>query len=207
MVTTAPRPVICVVEPGMLSMRNSNLPAWEAFDAAKFDEFMKWALTSAEARNFDTIAIDSVSQIAEIILTEELKKNKDPRKAYGEMSRRVMEHVNSLYFAPNKHIYMICKQGSVETGKQTIVEGGVFRVESIIQRRPYFPGQDLNIKVPHLFDEIVYVGRVTLPGQNKEVVGLRTVETSEFLARDRSGNLAEIEPPDLTALFNKAMVK
>mgnify|MGYP001589050309 CR=1 FL=1 len=42
MINTAPRPVLCVVEPGMLSMRTSNVPAWEAYDCGKIDEFFKW---------------------------------------------------------------------------------------------------------------------------------------------------------------------
>ena len=192
MVNSAPRPVLCVVEPGMLSMRTSNVPAWEAYDSARIDEFFKWLFTSAEAKNFDTVGIDSISQVAEIILTDELKKNKDGRKAYGEMSRRVMEIVNALYYLPQKHIYLI--------GKQSVVD------ENGIQRKkPYFPGQDLNVKIPHMYDEILHIGQVNMPGMPKPVVAIRTAETFDIMARDRSGRLAELEPPDLSALFAKAM--
>ena len=87
-IKTAPRPVLCVVEPGMLSMRDAvNIPAWDAYTPERIDEFFKWLFTSAEAKNFDTVGIDSISQLAEIILTQELNRNKDGRKAYGEMSR------------------------------------------------------------------------------------------------------------------------
>lgn len=192
MVNSAPRPVLCVVEPGMLSMRTSNVPAWEAYDTARINEFFDWLFKSKEASNFDTVAIDSISQMAEIILTEELKRNKDGRKAYGEMSRRVMEIVNALYYLPQKHIYLIGKQSVVD-------EGGIMR------KKPYFPGQDLNVKVPHMYDEILHIGQVNLPGMAKPVVGIRTAETFDIMARDRSGRLAEIEPPDLAALFAKAM--
>ena len=192
MINTAPRPVLCVVEPGMLSMRTSNVPAWEAYDAPKIDEFFKWLFTSNEARNFDTVGIDSISQLAEIILTEELKRNKDGRRAYGEMSRRVMEIVNALYYLPQKHIYLIGKQALAD-------EGGMMR------KKPYFPGQDLNVKIPHMYDEILHIGQANIPGQAKPVVAIRTAETFDIMARDRSGRLAELEPPDLTALFNKAM--
>src|SRR4051794_11666434 len=85
---TAPRPVMCVVEPGMLSMRSSSIPCWEAYTAEKIDEFFDWLFTSREAANFDSVGIDSISQLAEIILTQELdpKRNKDGRAAYGKMS-------------------------------------------------------------------------------------------------------------------------
>lgn len=194
LVLTAPRPVMCVVEPGMLSMRNAhNIPAFEAHTAEKIDDFFKWVFSSNETRNFDTICIDSISQMAEIILTQELKRNKDGRKAYGEMSRRVMDIVNQLYYLPQKHIYLIAKQAVVD-------ESGVMR------KKPYFPGQDLNVKIPHLFDEILHIGQVNIPNQPKPVTAIRTAETFDILARDRSGNLSEIEPPDLTALFTKAML-
>lgn len=77
-IKTAPRPVLCVVEPGMLSMRDAvNIPAWDAYTPERIDEFFKWLFTSAEAKNFDTVGIDSISQLAEIILTQELNRNKD----------------------------------------------------------------------------------------------------------------------------------
>lgn len=193
LIMTAPRPVLCVVEPGMLSMRQAtNIPAFEAYTPERIEEFFDWIFRSPEARNFDTVAFDSASQVAEIILTQELKRNKDGRKAYGEMSRRCMDYFNGLYFLPNKHVYLIAKQTVVD-------EGGVMR------RKPYFPGQDLNVKVPHLYDEILHLGQVNLPGMGKPVVGIRTAEAFDIMARDRSGKLAELEPPDLSALFAKVM--
>ena len=192
LINTAPRPVLCVVEPGMLSMRNSNVPAWEAYDVPRIHEFFKWLSQSNESKNFDTVGVDSISQLAEIILTDELKKNKDGRKAYGEMSRAVMEIVNALYYLPNKHIYLIGKQSVAD-------ENGVMR------KKPYFPGQDLNVKVPHMYDEILHIGMNQVPGMQKPVIAIRTAESYDTMARDRSGRLAELEPPDLASLFTKAM--
>lgn len=194
LIKTAPRPVLCVVEPGMLSMRDANqIPAWDAYTPERIDEFFTWLFKSQEAQQFDTVGIDSVSQLAEIFLTQELKRNKDGRKAYGEMSRRVMDLVNGLYYLPNKHIYLIGKQGTND-------ENGV------TTKRPYFPGQDLNVKVPHLYDEILHIGEANVPGMNKPVVAFRCQPTFGIMARDRSGNLAEYEPPDLGAMFKKAML-
>lgn len=190
---TAPRPVLCVTEPGMLSMRDAHdIPAWEAYTPAAIAEFFKWAKESNEARNFDTICVDSASQMAEIILKEELLRNKDGRKAYGEMARKVMDYLNDLYYMPQKHVYLIAKQGNFD-------EGGVQVT------KPYFPGQDLNVRVPHMFDEILHIALVNIPAQPKPVTGIRSTPTFNIMARDRSGNLAEIEPPHLGNLFNKIM--
>jgi len=206
MLNTAPRPVLLACEPGLKSMRGSNLPTWEAYTPEKIKEFFDWFFKSKEVSAFDTLAIDSGSQMAEIYLAEQLVKQKHGMKAYGEMARQCMEYFDQLFFLPQKHIVLICKQQKAEVGKQLIRnDQGGFEVEMTYQAQPYFPGNELNIKVPHRYDEILYVGKAMIPGQRGEVTAIRTQGTTEILARDRSGQLAELEPPDLTALFNKAM--
>lgn len=205
LINTAPRPVLLVTEPGMLSMRGSNVPAWEAYTAPLIVEFFEWFLKSREASNFDTLGIDSISNIAEIILAEELQKVKHGMKAYGNMSERTMKIANDLYYMPQKHIVMIAKQGLIENGRQTILQNGEVTYEPIMQKRPFFPGKDLNVKVPHLFDNVLHLGEAVVPGQPKPVRALRTKEIPEVFARDRLGNLGELEPPDLSSLFAKAM--
>jgi len=191
LVQTCPRPVMLVIEPGMMTMRQSKIPAFEAATAERIDEFFAWIFGSQEARQFDTLAVDSVSQMAEVFLTRELGRWKDGRKAYGEMSRHIMDKIiNPLYYLPQKHIYLIAKQGTEgETGK----------------KRPYFPGQDLNVKVPHLFDEVWHIGMENIPGVVGPQRAIRTRESFDTMARDRSGMLNELEPPDIGALFSKAM--
>ena len=205
LMNTAPRPVLLVTEPGMLSMRGSTIPAWEAYTPALVVEFFEWFMKSREASNFDTLCIDSISNIAELILADELAKVKHGMKAYGNMSERVMKICNDLYYMPQKHIAMIAKQATVENGRQTILQGGEIIYEPIMQKRPFFPGKDLNVKVPHLFDNVMHLGEVVMPGQPKPVRALRTKEIPEVFARDRLGNLAELEQPDLSLLFAKAM--
>jgi hypothetical protein len=103
-----------------------------------------------------------------------------------------MDIVNQLYYMPQKHVYLIAKQAVYD-------EGGIQK------KRPFFPGQDLNVKVPHMYDEVLHFGLVNVPGQPKPVVGIRCQESFDIMARDRSGKLNEIEPPDLSAIFLKCM--
>lgn len=190
-IKTAPRPVVLAVEPGLLSMRDAtNIPAFEAETPAKIDDFFNWFFGSKEATNFDTLCIDSISQLAEVYLTQELKRNKDGRKAYGDLSRKVMEIANALYYLPNKHVYLIAKMGTYDENGTSI-------------RKPYFPGQDLNIKIPHLFDEVIYIDKMQIPGVAQPTLAFRTQSTYGIHARDRSGRLAEFEPPHLGQLFQK----
>jgi hypothetical protein len=72
-------------------------------------------------------------------------------------------------------------------------------------RHPYFPGQDLNVKVPHLFDEILHLAPAVIPGIAGEQIAFRTKGQFGIMARDRSGRLSELEYPDLTSLFAKCM--
>lgn len=193
-VQTAPRPVLCVVEPGMLSMRRAtNVPAWEAHTVPKIKEFFDWLKKSNEAKNFDTVCVDSISQMAEVILEDKLKRIAHGMKAYGEMAREVMDILSDLFYMPQKHMYLIAKQGIEEVGAGK-------------RYRPFFPGQDLNTRVPHLFDIIMRCERVRLPETNgAEVVAFRTKESPDAMARDRSGLLNEFEPPNLAAIFAKVM--
>jgi len=205
LINTAPGPVILATEPGLLSMKGSQVPTWEAFTIEKIGEFFKWFTESKEAANFDTLAIDSGSQLAEISLNYHLERNKDGRKAYGELSIEVMKWFDSLYYMPQKHILLICKQMSAEVGKQVMKQAGAFVVEMVYQAQPYFPGKDLNIKIPHRYDEILHISKVSIPGMVEPQMAIRSKGTAEILARDRSGMLAELEPLNLTNLFNKCM--
>lgn len=191
LLNTAPRPVLLAVEPGLLSMRGSTIPTCMAQTPEQIIDFFEWLEKSPEARNYDTVGIDSASQIAEIFLERELNRksksgNKvDGKAAYGEMARLAFERLNTLYWLREKHIYIICKQDNSEA-----------------QKRPYFPGKDLNVKVPHLYDEILHLDKMSVPSIG-EVIALRTQSSYDAFARDRSGRLAEFEQPNLTQVFNK----
>lgn len=204
-VKTAPRPVIGVCEPGMMTMRDSNLPAFAMTTPAAIKEFFDWTFNSRECDQFDTICIDSVSEMAELVLAEEMRMNKDPRRSYGRMSERCMEWLNGLFFMKNKHVYLIAKQSYHEEIVSSIVNG-VPSIENIKRAEPYFPGQDLPMKVSHRYDLIAQCNKGTIPG----VPGgphsyFRCTPSQTIHARDRSGKLAEYEPLDLSALFKKAM--
>lgn len=191
-INTAPRPVLLFCEPGLLSMKGSNVASYPGFSVKAVDDFFEWVCKSNEVRNFDTIGVDSVSQMAEICLAEELVKQRDPRKAYGNMSQWVMKHLSMLYFMQNKHAYLIAKEARVDNGDQQGVKA-------------YFPGQDLGVKVPHLYDLIARIAQTVVPGQVNKVTAIRCRESGYEHARDRSNMLNELEPPNLAKLFAKVM--
>src|SRR4051812_35860208 len=89
-VNTAPRPVLLACEPGLLSMRNSTVPTFQAHTPKLIDEFFEWLFNSAETKNFDTVAIDSASEMSTLYLAQAEKNNKHGLAAYGDMAEDVM---------------------------------------------------------------------------------------------------------------------
>jgi len=187
-INSAPRPVLLATEPGLLSMRNSNVPTWVAPTKAKIDEFMKWFEHSAETKNFDTLAIDSISQMCNIALDESTSKH--GLAQYGDMADYVMPYFQRLYYMKEKHMYLVAKEDLTSDGK----------------RRPAFPGQQLNGSngVSHLYDCILRVARVPIPNVG-ETIAFQCNGSYDVIARNRTGTLADFEPIDFSALVKKVM--
>ena len=191
LIKTAPRPVLCVVEPGMLSMRDAhNVPAWEAYTPKAIDEFAAWLFGSAESRQFNTVGIDSVSQMAEIILTEELARNKDGRKAYGEMNEVIIKLVKAFRDIPKKNVILICQQAKVQDS-----EGRILYSASM-------PGKTLSPALPFLFDLVACL-RVR-KDENGEYKRAFQFEPDEIYdCKQRGGKVNAFEPADWSIIFNK----
>lgn len=189
LISTAPRPLLLATEPGLLSMRGSVVPTYLADTPNKINEFFEWFFKSNEANQFDTLGVDSGSEMAGIYLIDSLAKNKHGMKAYGDMAESVEKWLRKLYFLPNKHIYFIAKQ-------EIITENNY--------KRPYFPGKYLPVQIPHLFDFVLNLDIHAVPGMG-QVKALQCMESFDRMARARTGNLNMYEQPDLGYLFNKAM--
>ena len=64
------------------------------------------------------------------------------------------------------------------------------------------PGARLGAELPYLFDEVFQIGIGKTP-DGVEYRYLRTHPDIQSEAKDRSGCLDALEPPDLTHIFNK----
>lgn len=191
-VNTCPRPVLLATEPGLLSMRGSNVPTWLGYDVATIEEFFKWFFGSEETKNFDTIAVDSITQMPEIYLLEAQKNNKHGLKAYGEMATNTMKHLRALYYTKYKHTFLIAKEAVTND------ENG-FKM-----KRPHFPGQQLPVEIPHMYDAILHLAKHNVPSMGP-TLSFQCHGTVDIMCRDRTGSLSEYEPPNFAALVAKAM--
>lgn len=190
-INSAPRPVLLACEPGLLSMRNSNVPTAWCLNSAQIDDFCQWCFHSNESKNFDTVCIDSGTQMAEVYLSRAESKNAHGLAAYGQMSRDTYKQLESLFYLQQKHVYLICKQ-------EIIAQQG------ITMKRPYFPGRELPVKVPHLYDCILQLDMHNVPGIG-QVKAFRCQGSMDTIARNRTGTLNEFEEPHFGKLVAKAM--
>ena len=104
--STAPNPLIISAESGLMSLADLDIPVIEVTTKDEVDEAYKYALES----DYDTICLDSISEIAEVVLAGEKKNFKDGRKAYGVMNDQMVPLIRNFRDIKDKHIYFTSKQ-------------------------------------------------------------------------------------------------
>lgn len=188
---TAPAPLIVSAEAGLLSLRNNEVPVALVRNIDELTEIYSWAANSKEAWAFSTICLDSLTEIAEVFLASAKRTVKDPRQAYGEMLEKMLVLVKAFRDLPGRNIYMSAKQ-----------EWTKDEATGICRYQPMMPGQKLGPQLPYLFDEVFRMGlNKTAAGQ--EFTFLQTKGDLQYDAKDRSGALDPLEPPDLSVIIRK----
>lgn len=205
---TAPNPIMISAESGLLSLKKENLdrifgpnnpavaynmPVATVNCVQDLTDMYNWCANSHEAGNFQTICLDSLSEIAEVVLINAKAQAKDPRQAYGELITQMENLIRLFRDLPGKHVYMAAK---MEPSKDELT--------GIVKYGPSMPGAKLGSKLPYFFDEVFRLGT------NKDQQGnsfrfLQTQPDMQFEAKDRSGALAQMEYPFLSQVFNKIM--
>lgn len=194
-VVTAPRPMLFSIEKGLLSIQGENVPVWDMDGKVdEFVKFMEWVEKSNEVRQFDTIYVDSLSELSTLLLDMELPKAKDPRQAYGAMADKVLKWVRTLNSLPNKHIALLAKQEIISSN-------------NINYAQPAFEGKKLFTEITHLMDEIFRFQpkRFKMQQGFQEFMVCSTKNMQDYLARDKSGKLAEDEPQNISEIIAKIM--
>lgn len=187
---TMPSPVILSAEGGLLSIAGSDIPYVEIGSIADLRDAYQWLTDSAEARGFESVALDSISEIAEVVLAEEKRKTKDPRAAYGSMQDQMSELIRAFRDIPGRHVYMSakCEKAQDEHGRMLY--------------SPSMPGNKTGQALPYFFDEVLAL-RVEKDAEGATVRALMCESDGLWQAKDRSGKLDAWEPADLGAVIAK----
>jgi hypothetical protein len=197
LISTAPRPIIFSAEAGTLSIAKHNIAMSEIRTLKDLQDAYAWVMGAPEARNFDTVCLDSITEIANRFLSDEKKGKKDPRQAYGEMADQIAVQLRLFRDIPGKHVYF-----SAQSGIRELPDGSKIW-------HPIMPGKNTLEALPFYFDEVFYLGVGETP--NTQVIGgppivyryIQTQRSSQYEAKDRSGVLDPMEPPNLSHIFNK----
>ena len=189
LIPTLPAPVILSAEGGLLSISDKEIPFLDISDMDALREAYKWLAESDEAKQFASVAIDSISEIAEVCLGKEKALAKDPRAAYGEMQTTMAEIIRSFRDLP-RHILMTAKleKAQDEMGRMLY--------------SPSMPGNKTGQSLPYYFD-IVAALRVEKDAEGVTQRAMMLESDGMWQAKDRSGKLAAWEAPNLGEIIKK----
>lgn len=188
---TAPKPLIISAESGLLSLRAKKIPVIVVNDIQDVRDALAWCRTDAIKQGLMTICLDSISEITEKCLTDNKKKTKDPRAAYGDMATQIIDLVKDFRDLSGLNILVTAKEAQV-----------IDAITNVARAVPTAPGQQVGPALPYLFDEVLHAA-TDKDAQGKTYHYLRTHASFNAEAKDRSGALDEIEYPDLTNIFHK----
>lgn len=187
---TCPAPIILSAESGLLSLARFNLPFLEVKTMNDLREYFAWFSGSQEARQFETICLDSISEIGEVVLSDAKAKNKDGRAAYGDMIEQMSKLIKQFRDLPGYHVYMSAKQERVKDEQR-----------GTVMNQPMMPGAKLGQALPYFPDEVFQLDIEGFGPQSYRV--LRTQPDFSNDAKDRSGVLNAIEEPHLGKIIDK----
>ena len=200
---TAPAPLLISAESGLLSLQKKNIervygintpgitydiPTAIIRNVNDLMEVYSMLLNPQHSANFKTIYLDSLSEIAEVVLAHAVESNNDGRMAYKDMADQIIDMCKKFRDLPGKHVVFSCKEGYCEDSR---LNG------------PSLPGKILSHKIPYLFDEVLQIAIYQAPNE-PPVRFLRTQPDIKNDAKDRSGSLSYAgEQMNLTNIFDK----
>jgi phage nucleotide-binding protein len=189
LIPTLPKPVILSAEGGLLSISGHDIPFVEVTSMDSLREAYAWLLDSEEAQQFDSVALDSISEIAEVCLSREKSIAKDPRQAYGEMQTTMTEVIRTFRDL-DKHVLMTAKleKAQDEMGRMLY--------------SPSMPGNKTGQSLPYYFDLLLAM-RVEKDEEGISQRALMCDSDGLWQAKDRSGKLDAWEAPDLGIILKK----
>ena len=190
LIRTAPSPLILSAEAGLLSLAGTDIPYVEIHSLAELSEVGAWIAQNQEATQYRTICLDSISEIAEVCLSEAKATLKDGRAAYGEMADQMSKVIRAYRDLPGRNVYFTAKMDKSEsdTGARLFA--------------PSMPGKTLTQQLPYFFDEMLAL-RLVSDAEGNTGRALMCAPDTMWTAKDRSARLAAWEPADLGKLFDK----
>lgn len=193
LIQTLPDPIILSAESGLLSIKGSNLDYIVITSMDDLKEAYSFII-SEEGSKYKSVAIDSVSEIAEVVLIDQKKKyNNDGRKAYPGMADEVFSLIRAFRDLPSKHCYMTCKAAQEKNEMGTILYS------------PTIPGAKAALNIPYFYD-FLFPMRIWKDEETGKIMRMLQTQPDgvwDAKARDNCNVLSDWESPDLGAIIRK----
>lgn len=191
---TAPKPLIISAEEGLLSLSDVNVDFIEINTLKDLDDAYNY-VKKLPAGKYETIGLDSLSEIAETLLQEILPDFKDPRQAYAKLAQSMIPMLKKFRDLKGYNTIFTVKEDDI------LDEDGTFIKTDLLM-----PGKQLNKHIPYLVDELFH-----MQVDRKGTPYLQTKPSRKSFAKDRSGALDpkgefakdSDNVPNLTDIFKK----
>lgn len=193
---TVETPFIINSDKGQLTLRQYNIPMATIYNDRDLTDVRNWIEGSQEARQYRTFFFDSISSVADVMLADALKVGrKDPRLAYGEAGRDVVDFmVWARDFRGFDFVF------TAECDYIRDKSGGVIRMQ------PRLPGKALAPTVAYKFDVVAYMGAQYNHETKQLDRYLQLMPDDVRAAKIRAGfnhTIGMYESPHLGMLFDK----
>lgn len=188
LIKTLPNPIIISAESGLLSLAGTDIQYLEVSSFQDLQDAYQWIMDNGQ--DYKSIAIDSLSEIGEVVLAYEKSVNKDGRAAYGELAVKIIEIMRAFRDISGKNVMFIAKaeKSQDENGRMLY--------------QPSMPGAKLSQQLPYLVD-LVLALRTERDADGAIQRALMCQPDGLWQAKDRSGKLEPWEAPDLGAIIAK----
>ena len=188
--TTGEPTIIISAEAGLLALRGFDIPVLEVKTLDELYEAYQY-VAGPDGAQFSWVCLDSISEIAEVVLNYEKKNSKDPRQAYGSLAEKMTDLIRAFRDLPGKNVLFLCKQEKMKDEQS-----------GALLYSPSMPGNQLKNGISYFFDEVMAL-RVEKDADGNPTRWLQTSRDYNYEAKDRSGVLEMFESPDLSAIAAK----
>lgn len=182
--------LIISAESGLLSLRGKDIASTTVNTIEDVEAAFEF-VNSDEGKRFTWICLDSLSEIAEVVLAAEKAKVKDMRQAYGELQSQMSALIRGFRDLEGRNVVMTSKMAR-EKDDQT----------GAMLYAPSMPGVKLAQSIPYFFDEVLVL-RTERTEEGDLQRYLQTAGDNQYIAKDRSSALEVFEAPNLLTIHQK----
>lgn len=196
---TCDDPIIISSEGGLLTLADAKIPFinFDKGGKAQFNlilDFIEAKFGEGSAKQRKTIFVDSLSNVADRILKDEMSKTTNGMRAYGEMASAISDIVWRMKSMPFD-VVLVCSQTKIKDAS-----------DGRLIYAPYLPGQKLDNEFAHIPDFIFRACAEEFTDSDGSVQLRRFLQigaTNNNGSKQRGGRLAASEPMDIGAIFRK----